>query len=361
MRTSIKRSEFLEQAHSERAEITNVKLLASYNWLEAPLPCAPLWLESDAKRPALHNINFHSYGPDVVPPYPKCPAEPLFRALKICSPCLDINTVDLVTDRVNIKRLFLLIRGKELGFMIQGELVGKTAILHRVDPYERHGPELDKNNGFGKPFDKPITFPMIDNDKGHQRIVGYQFAGISMIVRSEIDAYVDSAGVLEAFVNKQVVDRNPPPDEECFTNPTTSLTVRHVGWGHQLETAVEIKTRDDHEPVDFNAIGPQMWISQTYKLVRARRDRASPVYERPCVQDISELLKDFEDDNQEVLQQLAGILHHILSRLRGSASGRVTVRWCRITQQILVTSGDEPATPSFPADMLKDWGSFDTY
>ena len=49
----------------------------------------------------------------------------------------------------------------------------------------------------------------------------------------------------------------------------TKLTVKKEGRVNPLESTIEIKTRVLHKPISIEDIAPQLWVSQTPKLVRA--------------------------------------------------------------------------------------------
>ncbi|KAJ5409392.1 uncharacterized protein N7487_003751 [Penicillium crustosum] len=72
----------LDSSNPAEAIITDVKHLASYNWIEAPEPTIAV-----PGSPAL------------------CPLEPLFRALYIEQPSFEIDSIDVVTDRNNVRKL----------------------------------------------------------------------------------------------------------------------------------------------------------------------------------------------------------------------------------------------------------------
>jgi hypothetical protein len=94
------------------ASITNVQHLASYNWVEAPtatptiaVPDSPdLW--SPPKDPfRLEKDTGHVYIAQNVARHPESPLEPSFRALYVSHPSFDIASIDVVTDRNNIRKL----------------------------------------------------------------------------------------------------------------------------------------------------------------------------------------------------------------------------------------------------------------
>lgn len=92
------------------ASITDVKHLSSYNWIEAPTPTIavpgspPLWSAPRVPQ-QLKKDSGLIYIAQNAARHPDSPLEPLFRALYITNPSFDIRSIDVVTDRNNIRKL----------------------------------------------------------------------------------------------------------------------------------------------------------------------------------------------------------------------------------------------------------------
>lgn len=125
------------------ASITDVKHLSSYNWIEAPTPTIavpgspPIWSAPRAPR-QLNKDSGLIYIAQNAARHPDSPFEPLFRALYIANPSFDIRSVDVVTDRNNIRKLLSFINpgstrnGCET-FTINVEVTKNTAMFSREE------------------------------------------------------------------------------------------------------------------------------------------------------------------------------------------------------------------------------------
>ncbi|KAJ5101302.1 hypothetical protein NUU61_003524 [Penicillium alfredii] len=137
----------LEKVEAAAAKITDVKHLASYNWIEAPTPtivvpgCPPRWSPSDIPRQLQQDCGLF-YIAENSARQPASPLESLFQALCLTDPSFDIRTVNIVTDRHILRQL--------LAFHIP-------------------------------------------NSIGHHIIVSYSFSGLKFLVQHETDGYVDTA------------------------------------------------------------------------------------------------------------------------------------------------------------------------
>lgn len=127
--------------------------------------------------------------------HPDSPLEPLFRALYITNSSFDIRSVDIVTDRNNIRKLLSFInpslsKGGLEPFAISVEIAGNTAISCReeVVTHEIVGPNDFRS--FGHEFEKVYTTEQVSDSTGHHRIISYHFYGLKFLVRRETDGYV---------------------------------------------------------------------------------------------------------------------------------------------------------------------------
>lgn len=150
------------------ASISNVKTLSSYNWIEAPkatptiaVPGSPaIWSAPGVFR-RLKKDSGLVYIAQNAARHPESPLEPLFRALYITNPSFDIRSIDVVTDRNNIRKLLSFIdpssttNGLEAFTMII-EVTQDTAIFCRdeIKTLEYIGPQDFR--GFGHEFRESI-------------------------------------------------------------------------------------------------------------------------------------------------------------------------------------------------------------
>lgn len=327
--------------------ITGVKYLSSYSWIETPNPTIavpgspPLW--SPLKYPrripkdsGLIYINQNAAR------HPESPLEPLFRALYNTEPSFNIDGVDLITDRNNIRKLLSFInptlerKGLE-PFTINVEVTSNNTAIFCRDGTKPH--EFIKPNefrGFGHEFEKAYTINQVSNGAGHHRIITYQLGGLSLIVRYETDGYVDMGSKVK---DPHSPSRNNPPKpgnsdlssmlDSLSLGPSpssssvdTNLTIKEDGNPVPNEATLEIKTRIAHKPIDIQEVIPQLWISQTPKLVRAYH--RGGLFQRPDVEDLTAEIRAWEDGHQGDLGRLVDVIKEIIDVVgRNGAKGVV--------------------------------------
>ena len=371
----ISRLDLLRLSTPPSASITDVKHLSSYNWIEAIKPTIavpgspPLWSAPEAPQ-KLNKDSGLIYIAQNAARHPDSPLEPLFRALYITKPSFDIRSIDVVTDRNNIRKLLSFInpgssqRGLET-FTINVEIAKKTAIFSRVETatHEFIGPHEFK--GFGHQFEKAYTTDQVSGSTGHHRIVSYRFSDLNFIVRHETDGYVDAGTKVPSSNSKEqesdslssllgtlsLSPTNRPPNT---TLTGSKLTVKEEGQLVPLESTLEIKTRVSHKPLDIQEVAPQLWVSQTFKLVRAYHYKGT--FQKPKVEDVAASIKRWEERNQTDLRKLAALISKILNVVKG-CGGNAIVKYDVNKDKLVVSKVD--GKRMLPMDLYSKWDDKD--
>ncbi|TVY62851.1 hypothetical protein LSUE1_G010080 [Lachnellula suecica] len=356
------------------AYISNVQHLASYNWIEAPTPtiavpgCPSLWSIPKVSRRLPKDSGF-IYIAQNAARHPESPLEPLFRALFVENPSFDIGSIDLVSDRNNIRKLLSFINPKSSRngletFTIKIEVTKDTAIFCRMATAvsEIVGPREFK--GFGYEFEKAYTTSQISGSTGHHRIISYRFADLNIIVRHETDGYVKVEGdaptsskILKDHENDNLSDLldslalSPIDLEVKSTSALSRLTVKKEGKVVPLESILEIKTRVAHRPLSMQETVAQLWASQTPKLVRAYHNNG--MFQRPKVEDVTVEIREWEEQNQTHLKKLTVLIKTIISAVK-ECGGKATLKYDEKGDKLVVWKlVDEK--PMLPNNLYFKW------
>jgi hypothetical protein len=200
----ISRSDLKIDSTTRLAVIEDVKHLSSYNWIEAPktkptiaVPGTPaLWSPPTRARTVKKDSGLRYINQNAAR-HPDSPLEPLFRALYLTYPAVDISLIDIVTDRNNIRKLLCFInpRGNKHereSFTMKIEVVGNTAIVQRDEAATTEFVAPHEFKGYGHEFETTYTIPQIKGSTGHHRIISYRFGGMNFMIRHETDGYVEA-------------------------------------------------------------------------------------------------------------------------------------------------------------------------
>ncbi|OAL43261.1 hypothetical protein IQ07DRAFT_302103 [Pyrenochaeta sp. DS3sAY3a] len=362
--------------------ITGTQHLASYNWIEAPkgkptvaVPGSPdLW--SPPKGPSrLKKDSGHVYIAQNAARHPDSPLEPLFRALYVLEPTFDINSIDVVTDRNNIRKLLGFVNWRWSGdkredFTIHIEVKNNTAIFCREETKveEYIGPK--EFRGYGHSFEKRYTTRQVSGSTGHHRIIQYSFGGLKFILRHETDGYVgvptthssqQSAGHQAREVDdlSSVLDAlslSSKSGEPEVAHPEGSkLAILKEGQVVPLPSTLEIKTRVSHRPLAFEDVVSQLWVSQTPKLVRAYHTKG--VFAEPTVEDVAIQVKAWEGQNQKDLRMLAGLITEIRDIVKDNGGKAILKYDANVDKLLFYELGDKKMLPD---DLYAKWEDTDS-
>ncbi|KAI6263867.1 hypothetical protein MCOR34_011940, partial [Pyricularia oryzae] len=129
------------------ARITEFSHLASYNWIERPTPTiavpgSPAEWSPPTGPTRLKKDTGYFYTAQNLARRPESPLEPLFCAMLLTDPSVDLRSINVVTDRNNIRKLLSFVEprnGKNGAedFVINIEIVGKTALFSREEKEAR--------------------------------------------------------------------------------------------------------------------------------------------------------------------------------------------------------------------------------
>lgn len=369
----ISRLALQELETSASVSITDVEPLASYNWIEAPkatptiaVPGTPALWSVPALSRRLKKDSGLVYIAQNAARHPESPLEPLFRALYTTCPSFDIRSTDVVTDRNNIRKLLSFIdpssaRDGLEAFTISVEVTKTTAIFCRNETktVDYIGPHEFK--GFGHEFEKAYTNTQISGSTGHHRIISYRFDDLKFIVRHEVDGYVDTDMEPSSSKAKDHTEESlasmlgglsiSPAKTSLGSIPAGSkLVIKEEGQVVPLASTLEIKTRVLHKPLEIQQLAPQLWISQTPKLVRAYHQKG--IFLTPVVEHVVAEIKSWEERKQKDLQKLAALIQKIIALVK-KCEGKAVLKCDAAGDKRVVCKAETKAM--LPKDLYSKW------
>ena len=370
----ISRLDLLDLSIPPFASITDVKHLSSYNWIEAPTPTIAvpgspaLWSPLSTPR-RLNKDSGLVYIAQNAARHPDSPLEPLFRALYITDPSFEIRSTDVVSDRNNIRKLLSFINpgssknGRE-AFTINIEVANNTTIFCRAETATQEFIQRHEFRGFGHEFEKAYTTSQISDSTGHHRIISYHFGDLKFVIRHETDGYVGAGSGIPSSRKESEKDvlsnmlgslslspANSPPGA---TSTGSKLEVKQEGQVIPLDSTLEIKTRVSHKPLDNQDVMPQLWVSQTPKLVRAYHNNGT--FKTPVVEDMTTLIKRWEERNQTHLRKLSALINRIISVVKG-CGGSAVVKYDVGGDKLVICKVD--GGKMLPKDLYSKWDDED--
>ncbi|CCL99524.1 uncharacterized protein FIBRA_01542 [Fibroporia radiculosa] len=291
---SIKVFEKPEDLKGKDIVIQDLKYLGSYNWVDVTTKATmivpgspPFW----RNRPLPYSVPRDS-GIRIVDQasnwFPSCPLFPLLRAVDIVAEdngdTVDWSSVDFITDRNNLRKLLRWILdtdGTAREFRIDTQLVGKRTVLFNIwhkNTKERTDPTIWT---YGYNFEHESTVRAAGCEIGieHDRIVRYNFDGLTLVVRFEVDACLVptselpqsstssvSAETLSLMMSSLNVSGSANRTVSIDSNASTSdLDIIRAGSQVPQDSLVEMTTRSKNYLSQFNWTDayPQLSLSAT--------------------------------------------------------------------------------------------------
>ncbi|RAH86010.1 hypothetical protein BO86DRAFT_395456 [Aspergillus japonicus CBS 114.51] len=322
----------------------------SYNWIKASsptiaVPGSPaLWSPPDTPTKVDKDSGL-VYIAQNAARHPDSPLEPLFRARYLENPSFDIHSVDLVTDRNNIRKLLTFVnpttsRNGLEPFTILVELATNTqaVIFCRSETKTFDNIGRSEFKGFGHEFEKAFTTEQVTGSTGHHRIISYLFGGLKLLVRYETDGYVD-------FLASEGLMGAGDVDVDEVSRSFESLYYEKAGLC-PFSQRLKSKLATIRMPIDVHEVIPQLWVSQTPNLVRAYHKEG--LFEKPPVEDMEAEIKNWEAAHQNDLEKLVSLFARIISVVK-HYGGRAVLKYDSDSDKLEMWEGS--AKDMLPADL----------
>ncbi|RAL13381.1 uncharacterized protein BO97DRAFT_413376 [Aspergillus homomorphus CBS 101889] len=338
----------LKDTHLKKVSITNVKHLSSYNWIEAAsptiaVPGSPaLWTPPTTPKKIDKDTGL-IYIAQNTARHPDSPLEPLFRSLYIENPSFRIDSVDLVTDRNNIRKLLSFVspplsKNRQEPWVISAELVKNTNTVifcrWETKTSEVIGPHEYK--GFGHEFGKAFTTEQVLGSTGHHRVISYQLGPLKLMVRHETDGYFGASSAKASAGSENVGVNVSSTFLPTFALGLSSLSspeaaavgsklrIKKEGQAIPIQSTLEIKTRAAHRPLSIRQVIPQLWVSQTPNLVRAYHTQG--VFDEAKAEDVTCEIRRWEEENQDIIKKLILLIEKIVNQVK-NCGGQAVIKY----------------------------------
>ena len=197
---------------------------------------------------------------------PTFPLESLFRSIYAVNQAFDPKSIDLVTDRNNLRKLMFAVSNIHIeNFRVEIEIVGDTMLFTRC---ERNASEfITEFRGFGHEFEKRFTtYPdSMSSSTGHHRVVQYTLGKLTMIVRFEVDGYIEE----KTAAPKKDADIDGLASSLQSIQLTQPGTMKVIRRGQKIshDSLLELKTRAKHRPIQNSDVIYQLWFSRVPHLI----------------------------------------------------------------------------------------------
>lgn len=199
--------------------------------------------------------------------------------------------------------------------------------------------------GYGHAFPEAYTTwePAVKGSGSHQRVLHYSFGGLKLLVRSEVDGYLNSTLVsnqrTKGGMPRAKLEQAMPPlltprannatlsmneltgllSDNNITpqtpTPSTKLQIITGGSVTDQRLVFDLKTRSI-KTQDKDHLGeelPRLWAKQIQKFILAFHVRGSFKESDIHIRDVRDEVLKWERDNNRDLARLAALIHQIIN------------------------------------------------
>ncbi|KAI4212988.1 MAG: hypothetical protein LQ351_004332 [Letrouitia transgressa] len=262
--------------------------------------------------------------------------EPAVQAVLACQPGFPGYMIDLFACSRTLEDLFCFVRGIDKSFRILVQVVANIVFfLRRESSPTELIPDVQ---GYGHSFPEAYTTWESDvrHSESHQRIVRYQLAGLSCLVKFEADGYFkdmakEDPEVMEAASSTKVDDlasqfaglSSDVSSTQGHYRDDTSLKI--FGGGQKIPRAAifNLKSRaiEKRDQGTLDEELPRLWVSQISNFILAYHE--SGVFNDIQVRNVTQEIRDWERQNQAIIRRFALLLRKIISIVTGPEEQKV--------------------------------------
>ncbi|KAJ5150851.1 uncharacterized protein N7482_010103 [Penicillium canariense] len=367
-----------ESQENDPARITNSHYLTSYNWLsganrEIIVPGEPPAWTPLSDPPQLREDSGQYYRDPNAARFPTYPLEPAIQAILTEKPEFPLSSVDIIGCGSTLGNLLRFARGQAHPFRMLVEVVGNTVFFIRREnsPTET----LVDVRGYGHTFPEAYTSwsMSVQGSESHQRLVHYDFSGMSCLVRFEVD------GFLPDLIPEDLKMQKDPTPENGDVNAEDLVSHIHgfmISSAHSATTNAETKdlkisNKGRHIPqcgvfdlktrsvkkINVNTIAeelPRLWIRQIPNFVLAYHTFGK--FNDIRIQDVREELKHWEEREQPALVKFASLLQMVVSFARSSDNGRLEIEHEEDEKVLNLREPGGVVDRVLPSVLTSEWG-----
>ena len=295
----------------------------------------------------------------------------MIRAVQTCQPAFDFAKVSIVSDRKSLRCLLGYVLAEPSAFEFGITVIGDTALFTRMEKRTRHYSSIHRHfreyrSSFEEQYTKISAFAA--RTTSHHRVVQYDFAGQTILLRYAADAYLR-----DRFMHDKGFDEYPPEalvkrhkDTGLQGNPLsktlptdTPVAVTEGGRFIPHAATLELTTRaQNSQALDSIARKtPDFWISQTLNYHQCFHRETeegtahSTIFDRIRLIPMGELLIHWEKTNAEKLRGLKHVLEQVIKAAKDLGGSCIVRSNGSQRASLEVSKAEGTQVPVLPKDM----------
>ncbi|KIJ16233.1 hypothetical protein PAXINDRAFT_114027 [Paxillus involutus ATCC 200175] len=328
--------DYVTSADLINAQLSDVKAVASYSWIEAATPTIAVpgspWIWAEHRDPITHvplddGVQYIHH--NVAEIGDQSPMVPLFAAIDVLHEGFRYRDLDLITNRNSLRKLLRYVdndRGLK-DFRIDIDLVRDTCLFTRC---EENAAIVGCWSGYGNEYLKAATRAprTCENMTDHHRIITYNFGGLKVLLGFTADACTE-ADSDSSFSSSSIRSRGnalAKPDMPSYAG----LEIKPTSPRSLIPQSdlIEVKTRSVRNILNWREIYPQLYLSQIpWLYVAWHQDGLFQPVEKIALD--SDAMKPHAEGAASSVSKLKVLLEDILKAVRKQGSGVPLSLVCR--------------------------------
>ncbi|PYI04382.1 hypothetical protein BO78DRAFT_431434 [Aspergillus sclerotiicarbonarius CBS 121057] len=329
--------------NNNNPKITNCTVIASYNWLNRKSPTITVPGVPPAWTPLLEPIKLQPdsgqyFRDQNAARYLKHPFQPAVEAIFQTDPNFDTTDIDIVACISTLGNLLHFIRKVDKKFRMIVETVGTTVFFIRREDSPTQ--TISDVRGYGHTFPETYTTwdPAVKGSESHQRILRYNFSGMTCLVRFKGDGYLPEPDTTTPPQNRDhdtstetlsqtltsLLSTSTLTPHDPEPNPS-SLTIQTSGHTIPQSAVFDLKTRSFYKNTTtiLSEEMTRLWISQIPNFILAIHKYGT--FNDIHIMNIKPEMQKWEDEHLSTLQKLGSLLRKLSSFALGQPDGRFEI------------------------------------
>ena len=370
-RQDLQKSKQVKTWDKSQIEIQDVKFLASFNWLTANTKTIlvpgepPAW--TPPTEPSQLQEDSGQYFRDInAARSPKHPMLPAVRAVYAEHDNFDGQSIDLFACSRTMERLLGFACHAEKSFRFFVETVGNTVFfIRRENSPTETIPDI---RGYGHTFPEAYTTwdRDVEGSASSQRLLQYELAGLTCVVRYNSDGYLpskvsgsatsemqSSAGAENSLLEDTLHGTSLALASAVDAAVAEKLELREGGRRIPQEATFDLKTRSAWRVVNvLEEEMPRLWLSQIPNFITARHSRG--VFHQIEIENVKEAMKDWKNKHNVEVGRFCWLLNKIMEVARAHDDGKIEV-CCKGSGGLELRHQDSADHGVLPGELRDRW------
>ncbi|KAI1498341.1 hypothetical protein F5X99DRAFT_420649 [Biscogniauxia marginata] len=289
------------------------EFLCSYNWVNCKKPVvtipgfAPIWQNNSLPitLPKDKGVNYIDQNSFCSPQYP---FRPLFQSLASMKPQLCFDDVDVVVNRISLRKLLDFCEGRvRESFRINLSLVGDTLFIERCERSLRSFIKRSHVPGYGRSFEEAFTkYPRgLEDSIGHHRVIQYPLGDLNCVVQFEVDACYQGQDFSSPLIDQLTISDRPEGNTTYIKQPETRGRVMPQSMVAELKSKSKLGS---------SMYMPQLWFGRTPWLIIGHHTQG--IVDEVKVVDAAARFLAWETKHQTELRKVAAVLSQLREAVR---------------------------------------------